>query len=130
RSQYDRGLGEPLTVQVDELGEIELGQHVSIEHHQRVGDALARIAYAAGGAERARLHHVADLDAGLASVAEDVFDALGLVIEAQNHLVDFRHALDEVELIIQKRTVEDRYDRFGRVDGERTQARTLASDQQ
>ena len=117
-------------MQLDELGEIELGQHVSIEYHDRVGNALARIAYAARGAERTRLHHVADLDAGLASVAEDVFDALGLVIEAQNHLVYFRHALDEVELVVQKRTVEDRNDRFRRVNGERTQARTLASDQQ
>ena len=130
RRQHDRRLRLALAVQRDDARQVDLREHVAVEHHQRVGDAFAGVAHAAGGAERRRLDDVAHLDADVTAVAEDFFDALGLVVQAEDDLVDFRHLLDEVELIVQKRPIENGDDRFRRVDGERAQARALASDQQ
>ena len=94
----------------------------------RVAHALRGVAHRAGGAERRRLDDVAKLDAGVAPVAEHFLDAVRLIVEAENHLVDFRHLLDEIELIVEKRPVEDRDDRLGCVNGERAQPRALAPD--
>ena len=62
------------------------------------------------------------------AVAEDLFDAVRLIVEAEYDFVDLRHLLDEVELIVQKRPVENRNDRFWCVNGERAEPRALASD--
>ena len=60
------------------------------------------------------------------AVAKDLFDAARLVVEAEDHLVDLRHLLDQIELIVEKRAVEDRHDRFGCVNRQRPEARALA----
>ena len=52
-----------------------------------------------------------------------------LVVEAENDLVDFRNLLDEIELIVEKRPVEDRNDRLRCVNGERAEPRALAPDE-
>ena len=109
---------------------IDLRQHIAIEHDDRIGHALRRVAHRARRAERRRLDNVADFDAGVAAVAEHLFDALRLIVQAENHFVDLRHLLDEIELIVEKRPVEDRHDRFRRVNRERTKSRSLTSDEE
>ena len=76
-------------------------------------------------AERGRLDEVADVHADLAARPEHFLDAARLVIQAQDCLVDLRHLSQEVELVVEKRAVENRNNRFGRVDRERTQARSF-----
>ena len=108
---------------------IDLRQHVAVEHDDRVAHALRGVAHRAGGAERRRLDDVAELDAGVAPIAEHLFDAVRLVVQAEDHLVDFRHLLDEIELIVEKRPVEDRNDRLRCVNGQRAKPRALAPDE-
>jgi hypothetical protein len=66
-----------------------------------------------------RLDHVADRDARLAAVAEDFLDATRLVVEAEDHFIDLRHLLEEIELIVEKGPIEDRHDRFRCVNRKR-----------
>ena len=70
------------------------------------------------------------LKPGVAAVAEDLLDAARLVVEAQDDLVDLRHLLQEIELVVKERAVEDRDDRFRRVNGQRTEPRALAPHEQ
>ena len=63
------------------------------------------------------------------AVAEDLLDAPRLVVEAQDDFVDLRHLLEQIDLIVEKRPVEDRNDRLGRVNGQRPQPRALAPGQ-
>ena len=65
--------------------------------------ALGGVAHRARRAERRRLDDVAELDAGVASIAKDFFDAVRLIVEAEDDFVDFGHLLDEIELIVEKR---------------------------
>ena len=64
------------------------------------------------------------------AVAEDLLDAPRLVVEAEDDLVDLRHLLQQVDLIVQERPVEDRNDRLRGVDGQRPQPRALPPGQE
>ena len=84
RRQHDRRLRLALAMQRDDGAEIDLRQHVAVEHDDRLAERLAGVADGAAGAERRRLDHVADAEAGVAAVAEDLLDAARLVIQAQD----------------------------------------------
>ncbi len=102
------------------------GHDVAVEDDECVADALGCIANRAAGAERGRLDDVAHADARAGAVAKDLFDAARLVVEAENDLVDLGYLLEQIDLIVEERPVEDRDDRLRRVDGERAQACALA----
>ena len=110
--------------------EIDLRQHVAVEHDHRLAQRLAGVAHGAGGAERRRLDDVADAQPAVAAVAEDLFDPARLVVEAEDDLVDLRHLLQQIELVVEERPVEDRHDRLRRVNRQRTEARALAPREQ
>ena len=65
-----------------------------------------------------------------AAVAEDLLDAPRLVVEAQHDLVDLGHLLEQIELVVEERPLEDRNDRLRRVNRQRTQPRALAAGQE
>src|SRR6185436_7650862 len=75
------------------------------------------------------LDDVANLDAGLRAVAEDVLDPARLVVQAEDDFVDFRHLLQQVDLVVEERTVEYRDDGLRRVERERPEPRALAPDE-
>src|SRR5579859_1197239 len=127
RRQDDRRLGFALAMQPEHGGEIDLCQHVAIEHDDRFGQRIARVADGAPGPERHRLDHVADTDAEALALADDLFDAARLIVEAENDLVDLRNLLQEIDLIVEERPIEDRNDRLRRVQCQRTQPRALAA---
>ena len=89
RCEHDGRLGPALAMQRDDGGEVDLGQDVSVEDDDRFAERLAGVADGAGRAERGRLDHVADADPGFPAVAENLLDAARLVVQAQDHFVDF-----------------------------------------
>ena len=66
------------------------------------------------------------LDAQIAAVPEHLFDAARLVVEAEDDFVDLRDLLQQIDLVMQERPVEDRNDRLGRMNRQRPQTRALA----
>ena len=74
RRQHDGRLGLALAVQRDDGRQIHLGEDVAVEDHHRLAQRVARIADRARRAERRRLDDVADAQAGVAAVAENLFD--------------------------------------------------------
>ena len=54
----------------------------------------------------------------------------GLIVQAENHLVDLRQLLEELDLVMDKRAIEDRHDRFRRIEGEWPETRTKPSSQE
>ena len=130
RHQHDRRLGLARAVQPEHGPEIHVGEHVAVEHHDRIGQRVSRVPDRAPRAERDRLDDVADAHAEALAVAEDLFDAARLVIEAEDHLVDLGHLPEQVDLVIEKRPVQDRHDGFRRVDGQRPQPGALATGEQ
>ena len=129
RRQHDRRARLALAMQADDAREVDLRQHVAVEHDDRFGQLIARAFDGARRAERRRLDDVADLDPELGTVAEDLLDAPRLVIEAQDDFVDLRNLLEQIDLIVEKRPVEDRDDWLGRVDGERPESGALSPGQ-
>ena len=130
RRQDDRRLRLALAVQPQHGAQIDLRQHVAVEDDDRLGQRVAGVADRAAGAERHRLDDVAELDAEAFAFAEDLLDAARLVVQAEDHLVDLRHLPQQIDLVVEKRPVEDRHDRLRRVDGQRPQARALAAGEQ
>ena len=92
--------------------QVDLLQHVAVEHDDRVLHGLRRELDGAAGTERLRFDRVGDLDAERVAVAEGLLDAPRLVVEAEDHFGDLRHLTQLIELIHQERAVEDRDDRF------------------
>ena len=130
RRQHDRRLGLALAVQPQHGAEIDLRQHVAVEDDHRIGERVAGIADRAAGAERHRLDDVAQADAEPFAFAEDLLDAARLVVQAEDDFVDLRHLLQQIDLVIEKRPVEDRNDRLRRVDRQRPQPRAFAAGEQ
>ena len=130
RRQDDRRPGFALAVQADDGRQIDLREHVAVEHHDRFAQRFAGVAHGAGRAERRRLDDVPDAEAAVAAIAEDFFDAPRLVVEAEDDLVDFGHLLQPIELVVQKRAVEDRDDRLRCVNREGTEPRAFAPREQ
>ena len=110
--------------------DVDAGHDVAVEHDERVVDALRGVANRAAGAERRRLDDVAQPDAGAGAVAEDLFDAARLVVEAEDDLVDLRDLLEQIDLVVEKRAIEDRHDGLGGMDRQRAQPRALAPGEQ
>src|SRR6185436_13713072 len=87
RRQHNRRLRLPLPMQVDDRRQIDFGKHVAVEDDHRFEQRFARIADGARGPERRGLDDVADAQASVAAVAEQLFDASRLVVQAQYDLV-------------------------------------------
>ncbi len=106
-------------------------QHVAVEDDDRLAEPVAggKLDRAAR-AERRGLDDVAEMDAEIRPVAEHLFDPPRLVVEAEHDFVDFRHLTKQVDLVPEKRAIENRHDRLGRVQRERPQPRPLATGQE
>jgi hypothetical protein len=117
-------------MQTDDRVHVDRRHHVAIEHDHGVGDALPRKANRTSRAERRRLDDVTNADAGALAAAKHLFDTPRLIVEAENHFVDLRDLLEEIDLVMQKRAVEDRNDWFRRVNRQRPQTRALTTCQQ
>ena len=109
-------------MEADHVGQVNLGQHVPVEDHHGFLQVVPGEADGAAGAQWLWLHDVADPDAGLGPVTEDLFDEIRTVVEAQPHLVDLWDPFQPVELIVQKRAVEDRNNGFGNLERQGAEA--------
>ncbi len=87
---------------------------------------VAGVLDGAGRAERRRLDDVADLDADVRAVAEDLLDAPRLIVEAQDDLIDLRHLLQQIDLVVKERPIEDGNDWLGGVDRQRPETGALS----
>jgi hypothetical protein len=123
RRQHDRRARPAFSMQSEDLRQIDLRQHVAVEHNDRLREAVGRVLHRTTCTEGRWLHDVPDPDAHGRPVAEDLLDLMGPEVQAQDDLVDLRHLLEEVELVMEKRPVEDRHDRLRRMNRERPQAR-------
>src|SRR4030095_2569272 len=116
----------PFAMQPDHGGQVELGHDVAIEHDDRFSQLVACVLDRTGRAQRYRLDHVANLDSEVSAIAKHLFDAARLVVEAENDFVDFGHLLQQINLVMEKRPVEDRNDGLRSMHRQRTQAGALA----
>jgi len=114
----------------DHRREIDLRQDVAVEDDDRIADAAGGVLDRAARPERRGLDHVAQRQPGVAAVAENFLDAPRLVVETQDDFVDLGDFLYEIELKLEKRPIENRDDRFGCVNRERTKPRALAACEQ
>ena len=64
-------------MEADHGRQIDLRQHVAVEHDHRIRDVRARVLDRAASAQRLRLHDVPKRDADRRSVPEDLFDCCG-----------------------------------------------------
>jgi hypothetical protein len=108
----------------DHVLQVSVGENVAVKDERRVLDQVVRGLERAGGTAGQFLVSVADDDAELRPVAEDVHDLSRLVGEAQDDFGD-PCSLDPVDLKEEKRNVGQGHHRLRYVQGERTQVSTL-----
>ena len=108
-------------------GQVDVGQHVAVEHEQALLEhpLVEREAHRAGGAQRLLLDHVAQAHA-VVDVAEHPLDAVGHEAAGEDHLVH-AVAVQPVEHEGQERPPGQRHHRLGGRVGERPQPRALAA---
>src|SRR5262245_50176526 len=128
--EHDRRLRFALAVQPQHRSQIDIGQHVAVEDDDRLRQRIAGVPDRATSAERHRLDDVADADPEPFTFAEDLLDPARLVVQAEDHFVDGRDLLQKIDLVVEKRPIQDRHDRFRRVNRERPEARALAAGEQ
>ena len=88
--QVDRRLGSVLPMEVDERGDVEVGQHVAVGDDERVVDAaeVGGEVDRAGGVERLRLDRVVQRDTVALAVGKGLDERLGLEAERQRDVGD------------------------------------------
>jgi hypothetical protein len=69
-----------------------------------------------------------DADAG--PVAEHVFDPPGLIVQAEDDFVDLRDLPQQIDLVVEKRPIEDRHDWLWSVKRQGAQPCALAPGEQ
>ena len=110
----------------DERGQVHRREDVAVEHDERRAPVVARReSNGAAGTERLRLDAVVEAHAEGRPVAEDVLDAVGLVVEAEDNFVDLGNLPEHVDLILEKRPIEDGNDGLRRVQCQRPKPRSL-----
>jgi hypothetical protein len=110
----------------DDGFQIEVGQNVAVENYGGLANQLFGKFIRARGAHRLLLDHVFQLHAKVRTIAELLFDLLRLIRKRKRD-VGHAGAAQRVDLIEEKRPVADGDDRFGCVNGERTQPCALST---
>ena len=105
--------------------QIDLRQDVAVEDEDGVVEVLLSVLDGPGCPEWHRFHDIAEPDAERSAVPEEVLDAAGLVVQAENDLVDLGNLPEQVELVAEKWSIEDRDDRLRCVKGQRAKARAF-----
>jgi hypothetical protein len=113
-------------VLLDLRGQVDVGQHVAVEHQEALVQERLGVLERAGGPARLRLLDEAQPDAELLAVAQDVADARGQEPAAEDHVVD-AVAPEPLEHVDDERAVDERDHRLGHGGGQRPQPGSLAA---
>ena len=117
-----------LAVGVDQRAEVDVGEHVTGDHEERVVELGRRVADRPGGAERLVLGGVAHADPEVGAVAEVVADLVGEVRDRDHDVVE-TVAGQQGDDVLEHRPVDERHHRFGLVARQRAQAGALTAGQ-
>ena len=124
RRQRERRLRAALLVQRELGGDVEVGEHVAVEHQEPLVEQRLGELQRAAGAERLRLLDIAQADPVRAPVAEHVAHARREE-PARHHDVVDAVAAQPVEHERDERAVDERDDRLRHGGGQRAQPRPL-----
>ena len=124
--QRRRGLGA--LVLGDLRGQVDVGEHVAVEHEEALLEQRLGELQRAGGAARVGLLDVAQAQPVRRAVAEDVAHGRGQVAHRHHHVVDAVD-LQPLEHVGQERPVDQRDDRFGDRGRQRPEPGPLAADE-
>ena len=128
RHQRQRRAGSGGLV-LGELGaEVDVGEHVAVEHQEALVEHRLGELHGAGGAARLGLLDVAQADPQPRAVAEHAADALGHEPAREDHVVD-AVAAQPLEHERDEGPVDQPHDRLGDVRGQRAQAGAFAAGQ-
>ena len=130
RSEMDRGGGPDSAVLADQRGHVEIGDDVSVRHHERVveTDRTGRVGDRTARVERLRLDGVVDPHVTVSPVDERRGEGFGAKPERQHHV---GHAAggESIDHLEDHRPVHHRQHRLGDVVRERPEACTEAADE-
>ena len=115
-----------LVVELDQLGQVEVGEHVAGDDQEPLGQLVHRVANRAGGAEWGVLGGVDHADPELGAVAEPVADVVRLEGDGDDDVVE-AVLLQQVDDVFHHRPVRQRHHRLGDIRGEGAQAGPLAA---
>jgi hypothetical protein len=106
--------------------QIDRSQDIAVEHDRGGIDVLFRILECAACAERRAFDGIANPDAVIRAVLEQIFDLPGLIRQAENNLLNPR-ASHQIDLVEEKRRVCNGNDRLWSVDRQRPKPGTFAT---
>ena len=124
RLEADRDRGALLLVQVDDLVQVDVAERVARDDEERLVEPVRREPHRAGGAERALLDRVLDVQAEVAAVAEVGADRLRQE-RHRDHDVAEAVVAQQLEDVLHARLADDRHHRLRLVRGQRAKARPL-----
>ena len=126
RGQPDGGQRLVLVVEVDDLVEVDVGEHVAGDHEEALVELVHGVADRAGRAERLLLGGVDHPHAELGAVAEVGADVVGQEGDGDHDLVE-AVALQQLDDVLHHRPVGQRQHRLRGVRRQRTQPAALAA---
>ena len=126
RLQGQGGQAAALVVEVDHLGEVDVGEHVAGDDQEPLVELVAGVAHRAGGPERRRLGGVDHADAELGAVPEVGADGVGHEGHRDHDVLEPVLA-QQVDHVLHHRDVGHGQHGLGLVGGQRAQPGPLAT---
>src|SRR6185295_17169916 len=108
--------------------QVKVGENVAIQNYGALANQFFRILVSSCRSHWLRLNRVAQVDSEVGSIAQQLFNLIRLVGKRKRDVGDSRPS-QRVDLIKEKRTVTDRTDRFGSVDGQRSKTGAFTASQ-
>src|SRR5262249_27436301 len=117
--------GDILT-DIDQLGDVDVGQNISVDDNGRLVQALMRVLVSPGGAHRRGLDHVANAQSEVLARPENALDLIRLIRKRKRDVFD-PGLFEQIELVKKKRAIGERDYWFRRVNSQWSQARALSA---
>ena len=126
RLEADRDGGALLLVELDDLAEVDVAERVAGDDEERLVEAVRCVAHRAGGAERALLDRILDVEPEALAVAEVRPNRLRHEGDRDDDVGETMLA-EQLEDVLHARLADDRHHRLRLVRRQRAQARALAA---
>jgi hypothetical protein len=126
--EVDRRLRAARLVRAEHRRQVEVGEHVPVQHHDPAVDQVRGVPHAPRRAERVALDNVPQAHRAEILLGHDRADRLRPVGDGEDHVAHAVRA-EHRELVGEKRDVQQRHDRLRPLEGQRPEPRSQPSGQ-
>src|SRR6185369_13037047 len=113
-------------MELDQARQVDVRENIAVQYDRGLAERIRGKFVCTAGPERRRLGDVPEVYAIVRAVTHNVLYLIGLIAQRQGNIGD-PGSLEDLDLIDQKRAIDDRNNGFGSIDRERSEPGPFAA---